>query len=145
MARPVTALTFLGGAGTVTGSRFLVECSGVRVLVDCGLYQGPRDLRSRNWERSNVDPASIDAVVVTHAHIDHCGYLPVLVRDGFAGAVHVTASTARLLEIVLPDSGRLHEEEASHALRSARERTEKWDAEDREWNARGSASEDGED
>lgn len=117
MAHPVTAVTFLGGAGTVTGSRFLVEAGDASVLVDCGLYQGPRDLRQRNWEAFPVDPASLDAVLVTHAHIDHCGYLPVLVRDGFRGLVRATASTGGLLEIVLPDSGRLHEEEAAHAAR----------------------------
>ena len=117
MTRPLTTVTFLGGAGTVTGSRFLVDAGDARVLVDCGLYQGPRDLRQRNWDAFPVDPASIDAVLVTHAHIDHCGYLPVLVRDGFRGAVCATASTRALLEIVLPDSGRLHEEEAAHAAR----------------------------
>lgn len=114
---PVTSVTFLGGAGTVTGSRFLVEAGSARVLVDCGLYQGPRDLRQRNWDALSVDPGTIDAVLVTHAHIDHCGYLPVLVRDGFRGSISATASTAALLDIVLPDSGRLHEEEAAHAAR----------------------------
>ena len=117
MTRPVTSVTFLGGTGTVTGSRFLVEAGDARVLVDCGLYQGPRELRQRNWDAFPVDPSSIDAVLVTHAHIDHCGYLPVLVRDGFRGAIHATTSTGALLEIVLPDSGRLHEEEAAHAAR----------------------------
>ena len=87
------------------------------MLVDCGLYQGPRDLRQRNWDALSVDPGRIDAVLVTHAHIDHCGYLPVLVRDGFRGSISATASTAALLDIVLPDSGRLHEEEAAHAAR----------------------------
>jgi metallo-beta-lactamase family protein len=108
-------LSFLGATGTVTGSRFLLDTAAGRVLVDCGLYQGLKELRQRNWERFPVDPASIDAVVLTHAHIDHCGYLPALVRDGFDGPVHCTARTAQLAAIVLPDSGHLHEEEAAWA------------------------------
>lgn len=110
-------LTFLGGAGTVTGSRFLLEAGGSRVLVDVGLFQGLKDLRRRNWEPFPVPPSSIDAVVLTHAHVDHCGYLPALVRDGFAGPVHCTPGTAALTRIVLPDSGHLHEEEARYANR----------------------------
>lgn len=113
----IPSLTFLGGAGTVTGSRFLVETDWARVLVDCGLFQGIKALRLRNWEPFPVDPASIDAVVITHAHIDHIGALPILVRDGYAGPVYVTPSTAELAAIVLPDSGRLHEEDAEYANR----------------------------
>ncbi|MFC4785164.1 MBL fold metallo-hydrolase RNA specificity domain-containing protein [Nocardioides sp. MAHUQ-72] len=113
MTSPV--LTFLGAAGTVTGSRFLLEHDGRRVLVDCGLYQGLKDLRQRNWETLPVDAASIDAVVVTHAHLDHCGYLPKLVRDGFGGRIVCTDDTAELASIVLRDSARLQEEDAAYA------------------------------
>jgi metallo-beta-lactamase family protein len=113
-ARPAT-LAFLGGAGTVTGSRFLVETGGARVLVDCGLFQGEKELRLRNWERFPVEPGRLDAVVLTHAHLDHAGYLPALVRDGFQGPVHATAGTVALAGILLPDSGRLHEEDAAYA------------------------------
>ena len=108
-------LSFLGATGTVTGSRFLLDTAAGRVLVDCGLYQGLKELRQRNWERFPVAPASIDAVVLTHAHVDHCGYLPALVRDGFRGPVWCSPRTAELAGIVLPDSGHLHEEEAAWA------------------------------
>jgi len=110
-------LTFLGAAGTVTGSKFLVEAPGARVLVDCGVYQGVKKLRLRNWEPLPFEPSSLDAVVLTHAHIDHSGYLPALVRDGFRGSVHCTPPTRELLEILLPDSGKLHEEDAAYANR----------------------------
>ena len=100
-------LEFLGAAGTVTGSKFLLEAAGRRVLIDCGLYQGLKDLRQRNWQPLPVEPRSIDHVVLTHAHIDHSGYLPRLCRDGFRGAVHATPGTVDLLRILLPDSGRL--------------------------------------
>lgn len=116
MDRPV--LTFLGATGTVTGSRFLIEIHGARVLVDCGLFQGLKKLRLRNWERFPVDPATLDAILVTHAHIDHVGYLPVLCRDGFRGPVLATRSTRDLAGIVLPDSGHLQEEEAEFANRA---------------------------
>jgi metallo-beta-lactamase family protein len=110
-------LSILGGARTVTGSRFLIEAQGRRVLVDCGLFQGLRELRERNWAPFPVDPASIDAVVVTHAHLDHGGYLPRLVTLGFSGPIYCTPDTAALLQVVLPDSGRLHEEEAEFSNR----------------------------
>ena len=109
-----TTLEFLGAAGTVTGSKFLLEVAGRRVLIDCGLYQGLKELRQRNWEPLPVEPRSIDHVVLTHAHIDHSGYLPRLCRDGFGGAVHATRGTAALLRILLPDSGRLQEEDAEY-------------------------------
>jgi metallo-beta-lactamase family protein len=112
-ARP--ALTFLGGAGVVTGSKFLVESGETRVLLDCGLFQGARELRRRNWEPFPRSAREIDAVVLTHAHLDHCGYLPALARQGFAGQVFATGYTAELAEIVLRDSARLLAEEAEHA------------------------------
>lgn len=113
--RTSSTLTFLGAAGTVTGSRFLVETPTQRVLVDCGQFQGLKDLRQRNWSGIGVSPTSVDAVVLTHAHVDHCGMLPVLVRDGFRGPIFCTPSTADLASIVLPDSGHLAEEEARFA------------------------------
>lgn len=108
---------FLGAAGTVTGSRFLVENGTSRVLVDCGMFQGKKELRQRNWAEFPIDPASIDAVVVTHAHLDHVGYLPRLVADGFSGSIHATRSTMELGDTVLRDSGRLHEADAERANR----------------------------
>jgi metallo-beta-lactamase family protein len=101
----------------VTGSRFLVETPRARVLVDCGLYQGLRELRRRNWEPFPVDPASLDSIVLTHAHVDHCAYLPALVRHGFRGPVYATPGCLELARIVLPDSGRLQEEDAAYANR----------------------------
>ena len=106
------SISFLGGAGTVTGSRFLLEHDGRRVLVDCGLFQGLKQLRLRNWAKFPVDPASIDAVLLTHAHLDHSGYLPALVRDGFRGKVHASSATVELCEILLKDSGFLQEKDA---------------------------------
>lgn len=108
-------LTFLGATGTVTGSRFLIEYDGARVLVDAGLYQGLPDLRRRNWEALPFDPRDIDAVVLSHAHLDHTGYLPRLVRKGFSGPVLCTEDTASLAAIVLRDSAYLQEEDARHA------------------------------
>lgn len=110
-------LSFLGAAGTVTGSRFLVESGDARVLVDCGLFQGRREIRRRNWEPFPVDPGSIDAVVLTHAHIDHCGHLPALARDGFTGPIVCSPATAALVPIMLRDAARLQEEEAAYAKR----------------------------
>ena len=114
----VTALVPLGATRTVTGSKFLLEHHGRRVLVDCGLYQGLKDLRERNWSAFPVAPDTLDAVVITHAHLDHCGYLPRLVKAGFRGQVHVTHDTGRLMSVVLPDSARLLEEEAKYANRA---------------------------
>lgn len=113
MTRPL--LTFLGATGTVTGSKFLVEADELRVLVDAGLYQGPADVRDRNWDPLPVDPASLDAVVLTHAHLDHSGYLPKLARDGFHGPVYCTRETGELAAIVLRDSAHLQEEDAAYA------------------------------
>ncbi len=114
MQRP-PVLSFLGAAGTVTGSRYLLETKTARVLIDCGLFQGLRQLRRRNWAPFPVDPASIDAVVLTHAHVDHCGFLPALARDGFSGPIVATPATAELAGIVLLDAAHLQEEEASYA------------------------------
>ncbi len=110
-------ITFLGAAGTVTGSKYLLETGRHRILVDCGLYQGFKQLRLRNWAKLPIDPASIDAVVLTHAHIDHTGYLPVLVRDGFKGHVICTAATRDLCGIMLTDAGHLEERAAERANR----------------------------
>jgi metallo-beta-lactamase family protein len=107
-------LEFLGAAGTVTGSKFLLTVDGRRVLVDCGLYQGLKELRLRNWDALPVEPGTIQHVLLTHAHVDHSGHLPRLYRDGFRGAVYATRGTADLLKILLPDSGRLQEEEAEY-------------------------------
>ena len=108
-------LTFLGATGTVTGSKYLLEHGGRRVLVDCGLFQGLKMLRLRNWAALPIDPASVDAVVLTHAHIDHSGYLPRLMASGFRGKVHATAATTALCGLLLPDSGHLQEEDARFA------------------------------
>ena len=110
-------LVFLGGAGTVTGSRTLLEHDGKRLLVDCGLFQGLKQLRLRNWAPFPVAPESIDAVVLTHAHVDHSGWLPRLVEAGFRGQVHATAASAELCALLWPDSARLQEEEAAYANR----------------------------
>lgn len=110
-------ITFLGGAGTVTGSKFLVRHGAESLLLDCGLFQGYKPLRLRNWTRLPVAPNQIDAVVLTHAHLDHSGYLPLLVKDGFAGPVHVTSGTRDLCRILLPDSGHIQEEDAAFANR----------------------------
>lgn len=114
---PDPVLSFLGGARTVTGSKTLLDTGRHRVLVDAGLFQGRKELRERNWRPLAVDASTIDAVVLTHAHVDHCGYLPRLVRDGFHGPIHCTDGTRRLAEIVLPDSAHLQEEEAEYANR----------------------------
>jgi metallo-beta-lactamase family protein len=108
-------LTFLGAAGTVTGSKHLIDFGDRRVLVDCGLFQGLKELRERNWVPFPVEAATIDAVVLTHAHLDHCGYLPRLVARGFRGRIFCTPGTRELCSIVLPDSAHLQEEEARHA------------------------------
>lgn len=106
---------FWGAAGTVTGSRFLLDGSKGRVLIDCGMFQGGKQIRRRNWEPFPADPASINAVVLTHAHIDHSGFLPAFVRDGFSGPIYCTPATAELLELLLRDSAHLQEEEARYA------------------------------
>jgi len=114
----IASVSFFGAAGTVTGSRFLVRAEGgASVLVDCGLFQGYKNLRLRNWAPFPVDPAGIGAVVLTHAHLDHSGFLPLLARNGFRGRVHCTGSTAELCRILLKDSAFLQEEQARDANR----------------------------
>lgn len=115
-------VTFLGATETVTGSRFLVEAGRDRVLVDCGLFQGVKALRQRNWEPPPVDPRTLTAVVLTHAHIDHSGYLPALVRSGFRGPVLCSTATAELCGLLLPDAGYLQEEEARYLNKGGRSR-----------------------
>ncbi len=110
-------LTFLGAAQTVTGSKHLVSVNAHRILVDCGLFQGQKELRERNWRTLPFDPADLDAVVLTHAHIDHSGYLPKLVAGGFSGHIFCTPGTLDLCRLVLPDAGRLQEEDARQANR----------------------------
>lgn len=109
------AMTFLGAVGTVTGSRFLLDGPDARLMVDAGLYQGVAEHRRRNWSSLPVDPATVSHVLLTHAHLDHTGYLPRLVKDGFAGPVHCTQETADLTSIVLRDAAHLQEEDARHA------------------------------
>jgi metallo-beta-lactamase family protein len=111
------ALAFLGAAGTVTGSRHLVEWGGKRLLVDCGLFQGMRELRQFNWERFPVEPSSIDAVILTHAHLDHSGYLPRLVKHGFSGSIYATTATRDVARLILLDSAHLQEKDAEFANR----------------------------
>ncbi|HWA23704.1 MAG TPA: MBL fold metallo-hydrolase [Caulobacterales bacterium] len=110
-------LTSLGGAGTVTGSRHLLEGDGVRLLIDCGLFQGLKVLRERNWEPFPTDPKTIDAVILTHAHLDHSGYLPKLVREGFEGPIYCSSATADLTDILLKDSANIAEKDAEYANR----------------------------
>jgi len=110
-------LTSLGGAGTVTGSKHLIDCDGRRILVDCGLFQGLKPLRLQNWTPLPIDAGSIDAVVLTHAHLDHCGYLPRLLNEGFRGPIHCTAATADLTELLLLDSAKIQENDAEFANR----------------------------
>lgn len=110
-------LSFLGAASTVTGSKYLIEHEGQRLLVDCGLFQGYKNLRLLNWQPFHFDPASLDAVVLTHAHLDHSGALPLLIRNGFRGPVYATPATIDLCGLLLPDSGHIQEEDARYANR----------------------------
>lgn len=112
-----TSLTFAGGAGTVTGSQYVVRHLDQSFLLDCGLFQGLKAMRLRNWAAPPFDPATLDAVVLSHAHLDHSGYLPLLARRGFRGGIHCTSGTADLVAVVLRDSARLQEEDAEHANR----------------------------
>src|SRR5882724_10683624 len=113
----MSTLAFWGAAGTVTGSKYLIESNRARVLIDCGLFQGGHDLRDRNWQEPPFNAASVNACIITHAHIDHTGYLPRFVNHGFRGPIYCSAGTADLMKILLPDSARLQEEEADYRNR----------------------------
>ncbi|MFT5718607.1 MAG: metallo-beta-lactamase family protein [Oleiphilaceae bacterium] len=110
-------IKFLGGAGTVTGSKYLLTIDDKKILVDCGLYQGVKNLRTKNWQKFPVDPSTIDAILLTHAHIDHSGYIPALMKGGFKGPIFSTSATLDLCSVLLPDSGYLQEEDARYANR----------------------------
>jgi len=110
-------ITFLGAAGTVTGSRFILSCGETNIMVDCGLFQGLKELRLKNWDPLGFDVKKIDAVVLTHAHLDHCGYIPKLVQQGFTGKIHSTLYTAKLAEVILLDSARIQTEDAKWAAK----------------------------
>ena len=108
-------LQFLGATGTVTGSKYLLEAGGERLLIDCGLFQGEKELRLRNWNPLPIPPSSIRWLVLTHAHLDHTGYIPRLIKDGFRGEIIATSGTVDLARLILPDSGHLQEEDAEYA------------------------------
>ena len=110
-------LSSLGGAGTVTGSKHLLTNGSKRILIDCGLFQGLKNLRDLNWTPLSIAPSSLDAVVLTHAHLDHSGYLPKLVREGFRGPIFATSATCDVAELILKDSGHLQEKDADYANR----------------------------
>ena len=110
-------LQFLGGATTVTGSQFLLDTGRAKVLIDCGMFQGSPNESVRNRVPFAFEPSELDAVVLTHAHLDHCGLLPVLVREGFSGPIHCTDGTAELARLVMLDSGKLHEQFAKREAR----------------------------
>jgi metallo-beta-lactamase family protein len=111
------SLSFLGGAGSVTASKYALENHDTKLLVDCGLFQGFKALRLKNWAPFPIAPRSIKTVILTHAHLDHSGYLPLLVKHGFAGPIHCSKSTADLCEILWPDAGHLQEKDAKFANR----------------------------
>lgn len=106
---------FIGGAGTVTGSKTLIESSGVRILIDCGQFQGIKSLRELNWEPLPIEPSTIDFVLLTHGHLDHCGWLPILVSQGFKGSIYCTSPTKEIAQLILLDSAKIQEEEAKRA------------------------------
>src|SRR5919108_1447967 len=124
-------LHFLGGATTVTGSRFLLTTSRAAVLVDCGMFQGSPNESIRNRIPLGFDPRTLDAILVTHAHLDHCGLLPLAVREGYSGPIHATAGTIELARLVLLDSGRLHEEFAKREARWERRHPDEVTEDDR--------------
>ncbi|MGB2684842.1 MAG: MBL fold metallo-hydrolase, partial [Olleya sp.] len=108
-------ITFLGGAKTVTGSKYLIEAFNTSILIDCGLFQGLKDLRLLNWQPLPIDVASIQTILLTHGHLDHVGYLPRLIKQGFKGTIIGTAPTLAIAEIILKDSAKINEEEAKKA------------------------------
>lgn len=114
----MATLSFYGGVGSVTGSKYLLEHDGRKVLVDCGLFQGDKELRERNWQDPPFNPQEVDAVIITHAHIDHTGWLPRMVKLGFSGPVFTSRATGDLMKLLLPDSARLQEEEADYRNRN---------------------------
>ena len=114
---------FLGAAENVTGSRHLIEINGYKVLIDCGLYQ-ERDFRGRNWDPFPIPPSQINAVLLTHAHLDHCGLLPKLVKEGFTGKVYCNEATAEIAKIVLLDAGHIQEEDAERKKRRRQQQRE---------------------
>ena len=117
-------LTFLGAAGSVTGSKYLVEAAGKRLLIDCGIFQGLRELTERNYQPLSIDPKTIDYVVLTHAHLDHTGWLPVLVKTGYGGPIFANPATMDLTALLLKDSAYLQEEDALHPQKEMRGRPE---------------------
>src|SRR6202021_2157628 len=117
-AGAMAKLTFLGAAGCVTGSKYLVEAAGKKLLIDCGLFQGTEELKQWNWNPLPVDPKTIDYLVLTHAHLDHTGWLPVLVRDGYRKPIFANPATIELTGLLLKDSGHLQEEETQNAVKN---------------------------
>ena len=124
-------LHFLGGATTVTGSQFLLDTGRAKLLIDCGMFQGSPNESVRNRVPFAFEPSELDAVVLTHAHLDHCGLLPVLVREGYAGPIHCTAGTAELARLVMLDSGKLHEQFAKREARWEKRHPDQVEADDR--------------
>jgi metallo-beta-lactamase family protein len=112
-----THIHFLGGAATVTGSQYLLETDRAKVVIDCGLFQGPPDVRARNLVPLGYDPTTIDAMLLTHAHLDHCGLIPLVVKGGYRGPIYATAGTIELAALVLLDSGRLQEQFTKREMR----------------------------
>ena len=110
-------LTFLGATGTVTGSKYLLESGTRKIMIDCGLFQGQKELRLQNWAPPPVDPGNLDAILLTHAHLDHSGYIPKMVKSGFFGPIYCSQATFDLCKIILPDSGHIQEEDAEQANR----------------------------
>src|SRR6202163_957585 len=123
-------LTFLGAAGSVTGSKYLVEAAGKRLLIDCGIFQGLRELTERNYQPLSIDPKTFDYVALTHAHLDHTGWLPVLVRAGYGGPIFANSATIDLTALLLKDSAHLQEEDALHPQKEMSGREPMYTSED---------------
>ena len=135
-------LSFLGAAQNVTGSRFLLEANGKKILVDCGMYQ-ERKLKDRNWKPFTFDPASIDFMLLTHAHLDHCGLIPKLVKDGYKGKIYATEATGEIAKIILLDSAHLQEEDAAYKKKRHQREKRKGPYPDRHHRGRPSGTEKG--